>query len=358
VFTTWEGAGAVLEGFTVTNGAGEFFGGGIHIVDACPTVADNIITGNQAQLGGGISCQGAYCIPTIIRNKIVDNHTAGYSYQYGGGIHCEYSFPVLTDNIIAGNTAADKGGGLYCIYGEPVLTNNTLTKNSAVYGGGVHCHNADCVVTNCILWDNDAITGPQIYLLGNLDFTISYSDVEGGEALVYKNNYVNLVWGDGMKSEYPFFVDPNAGDWHLRYDSPCRNTGSDLASFLSALDFEGDPRVADDIPDMGADEFHRHLYSVGSVVPGGAVKLRVVGEPALPVKLGLGSGVLYPPKPTGYGDLYLVAPFQQFELGSIPANGVLLVDATAPPTWKTGEEKPFQALVDSDLTNLLVITIE
>jgi len=94
------------------------------------------------------------------------------------------------------------------------------------------------------------------------------------------------------------------------------------------------------------------------VAPGGTIKLRITGEPSLAVKLGLGSEVQNPPDPTAIGDLYLKAPFQQFNLGSIPATGVLSIDATAPPTWISGEEKPFQALVGSDLTNLMVITVE
>ena len=47
--------------------------------------------------------------------------------------------------------------------------------------------------------------------------------------------------------------------------------------------------------DMGADEFHCHLYWVGDAVPGVTVQGKLVGEPGTSqVGLWLGSGVLDP----------------------------------------------------------------
>jgi hypothetical protein len=116
---------------------------------------------------------------------------------------------------------------------------------------------------------------------------------------------------------------------------------------------------------MGADEFYYHLYHVGDVVPGGSIDIRVVGEPSLPVLLGLGSGVQDPPQSTMYGDLYLQMPLLgQWDLSVIPGNGVLFCPATVPPSWASGEQYPFQALVgplgnpSSVLTNLMTLTVE
>jgi len=115
---------------------------------------------------------------------------------------------------------------------------------------------------------------------------------------------------------------------------------------------------------MGADEFHLHLYSTGTVTPGGTIEIAVVGEPfTSPVELGLGSGILDPPKPTPCGDLYLAEPIEQFTLGAIPANGVLVRRVSVPSGWQPGEQYHFQALAGpfapgSKLTNLMTLTVE
>lgn len=110
--------------------------------------------------------------------------------------------------------------------------------------------------------------------------------------------------------------------------------------------------------DMGADQYHIHLYHLGGVVPGSKTDLRFVGEPGDPVYLLLGSGIVDPPVPTVYGDLYLLAPIRAFGGPNIPATGVLITSATVPAAWLPGETFPFQALVGGRLTNLMALTAE
>jgi hypothetical protein len=84
-----------------------------------------------------------------------------------------------------------------------------------------------------------------------------------------------------------------------------------------------------------------------------------------PITLALGSGVQDPPRPTPYGDLYLLLPPIDIHfLGSIPSNGICVVSTKIPSNWQVGESHPLQALVgplgnpNSVLTNLLVLTVE
>ncbi len=366
-------------------------GGGIDFGSA--TIANNIITGNKATNGGGVHSEGGGSYDFISGNTATGLNCPGWggiygrdtaqltnniitgnlAYEHGGGIYC-YIFSDLkvTNNIISGNTAGDGGGGIYCyLYSSPVVTNNIITCNSAGYGGGFYCGGEDCdpAITNTIIWENSAQTGQEIYV-GNLwgkpaTLTIGYSDVEGGLSSVYVESGCTLNWdGPSMIDADPLFVDQADEDYHLIYESLCKDAGDNSAASLPPEDFEGDPRIAGGVVDMGADEFHTHLYHTGDVVPGGVIEIKTVGTPAMPVRLALGSGIQDPPQSTQYGDLYLLPPYAQFSLGSIPSNGVLVVPGTVPGSWQAGDVHPFQALVGplgnpaSELTNLHCLQVQ
>jgi hypothetical protein len=70
VFTSGEGEGSVLDGFTITNGE-DIDGGGIYCMNSSPTIKNCIITGNKADFGGGIGCLNAE--PKLIDCTISDN---------------------------------------------------------------------------------------------------------------------------------------------------------------------------------------------------------------------------------------------------------------------------------------------
>jgi hypothetical protein len=163
----------------------------------------------------------------------------------------------------------------------------------------------------------------------------------------------------------PIFIDPAWDDFHLAFDSPCRDAGTS-AAVVSEDDFEGDPRITGGFVDMGADEFHPHLYHVGDVLPGAAIHVRVVGRPGTaPVRLLLGSGLLDPPRQTFHGDFYLELPIRwQKDLGAVWSNSVIILAITVPTVWQTGDQRFLQALVGplgnpgSILTNPLTLTVE
>lgn len=422
-FENAEGADSRIEGFTLTNGDW-FRGGGIDCGSTSPTIKNNIIVGNRANTwgggiycyfnssptitgntisnnsagdnGGGISCDNKSL--AVITDNIITGNSAGEeggglhinwesaatitnnaisgnsANDYGGGIYCDTSSPTLTNNIIARNSSNHSGGGLWfsreC---SPIITNNTISGNSAsVNGGGIACestYDSSLVVSNTIFWDNSALSGPEIWLgdgsmFYTATFTISYSDVEGGQSLVYVDPDWTLNWGSGNIDADPLFADAPSDDYHLTVNSPCRDTGDNTAPSLPDEDLEGDPRIADSTVDMGADEFYPHLYHLGAVVPGNPLTLKVVGTPSATVILALGAGIQDPPQSTLYGDLWLSWPIQPFSIGAMPADGVLSYLTTVPGWWLPGGSKPLQALVGpignptSVLTNLETLVVE
>jgi hypothetical protein len=244
------------------------------------------------------------------------------------------------------------------------VTNCTFSENSADEDGGGMCNYfSKPTVTNTILWNNYAPEGPEIWI-GNIWYpstlTISYSDVEGGQSTVHVESGCILKWGPGMIDSGPLFVDPANGDYHLTFNSPCRDSG-DNSAVTELTDFEGDPRICHGTVDMGVDECYRHLYCMGDFTPGGSIEAKLLGLPGTsPVGLLLGSGVLEPPLPTAWGNFHLQAPWRIYPLGPIPGSGVLVIPETIPLRRPAPYDIPLQALIGLDpdsLTNLCVLKV-
>jgi hypothetical protein len=184
--------GAVLSGFTLTNGATraswlslkERGGGGVWCASASARVTNCVLQGNSAESVGGGAYSGALNNCTLTGNSagigggtysgILNNCTltgnaavygggasegtlqnctlTGNSASYGGGAEdC-----VLNNSSLVGNLASESGGGAY----YATLNNCTLSGNSAVWGGGGTRYGT---LNNCILYYNTANSGPNYY---------------------------------------------------------------------------------------------------------------------------------------------------------------------------------------------------
>jgi len=185
-FASGEGYGAVLEGFTVTNGA-SLSGGGIYCRQASPTLAGNLIRGNTA--------------------------------EYGAGIHCVFNaHPLIVNNVIADNIAEVEGGGLAVVWNcFPTLYGNTVYSNHARHFGGAFWTDLwpAPVIKNAIFWNNTQTTYPEETY--GWHPIVSYSDLEGGG-----------YWypGDGNQDVNPLLQETASGILRLAADSPCRDTGT------------------------------------------------------------------------------------------------------------------------------------
>jgi predicted outer membrane repeat protein len=236
---------------TITGNSSADWGGGIECYHySNPSLVNVTITGNSAaNRGGGIRCEESS--PNLVNVTITDN-SADVS---GGGIYCEYSSPSLENVTISGNTSF-AGGGLYCcFFSSPDLENVTIANNSAsIAGGGIYCyyynnlslvnvtitgnsagdegggicclHNSSLNLINCVMWND---TPQEVYFADELEpntITISYSDIQGGEAGIVTNNNGTVNWLEGNIDEDPLFIGTGEHPYSLLENSPCIDAGN------------------------------------------------------------------------------------------------------------------------------------
>jgi hypothetical protein len=206
----------------------------------------------------GICCENYnYTGSFIVSNCVIEsNHGDGIDYY----IPTPPSIIIATNNIIRRNADCGINGYYFCeskveiknnwihnngtddsdhgiliddAWGSTVIIRNNTVTNNAAYGIRRTQDWDDVTISNCIVLDNT---------LGQLfNCTATYS------------------WTSGD----PCFVDSGNNDYHLRYGSPCIDTGD--PSFVpepNETDIDGENRVMDGdangsaIVDMGADEFY------------------------------------------------------------------------------------------------------
>ncbi|MHC4123701.1 MAG: choice-of-anchor Q domain-containing protein [Planctomycetota bacterium] len=233
---------------TFSNNSAFFYGGGMINNQSGPTVTNCTFTGNSAYWGGGMD---NYLSNSIIINCTFTSNSARYN---GGGISNLVSDPNVINCNFIGNVSDANGGGMYNKYSNSNVTNCTFTGNSAYWGGGMYnSFGSDPNVTNCILWGNTATNaGPQIYNDADSSSTVSYSDIQGG------------CLGPGNIDEDPCFVDADGADdifgteddnLRLPAYSPCIDVGDNSVVPPGSTDLDGNPRIVNEIVDMGAYEF-------------------------------------------------------------------------------------------------------
>ena len=366
----WDNASPIISGNSIVDNVSYVSGGGIDLwAGASPMITDNTISGNMTgHYGGGIHCNDS-CSPTITRNAICGNivvHNPNDD-SWGGGIHCSGYYAIITNNTITGNSA-DTGGGIFCEgYYEPTISNNTIADNMP---SGIFCNTQWLTITNTILWGNNQPNGPEIVDHASCSLVVIYSDVKGGWPgagnIDVDPKFVNGgYWDDNGTPWDPTDDYWENGDYHLHWQSPCRDVGDNSSIADSTTDFEGDPRIALGIVDIGADEYYYHLYYTGNVIPGSFIDVKVVGYPTAPITLFISSGIQDPPYSTQYGDFWLNwPPLWQGKIGIVPGDGVLVIPAKVPVGWIPDSEQPIQALVGpwdgpwTRLTNLEIIMVE
>lgn len=157
-----------LRGVTVKNGIGNnqnwvaqtkhapeaYFGGGIYIEGASPTIEKCLIKNNNAGFksatNNGGSGGGVYIAknsnPTFLSTIIEDNVAEIYR---GGGVCIDLAQATFTNCIIRNNTSGSYGGGI-AIFDSTVTFNGVTVENNTATtshseGGGIYLHKATLI---------------------------------------------------------------------------------------------------------------------------------------------------------------------------------------------------------------------
>ena len=130
---------STIDGFRITGGTNSVLpeygdlGGGVYVQGGAPTIANNVIEGNDARPA-----------------------TPGGSDPLGGGIFAGDSNISILDNVIRGNTAG-RGGGVAITGGSPRVIGNTVQDNVGVadHGGGLYIAATDAQIEGNLIIGNE-----------------------------------------------------------------------------------------------------------------------------------------------------------------------------------------------------------
>ena len=254
---------ASLCGFTLTNGRAPQ-GGGLWCESADAGVSNCVVSGNSSFgrirfLNVGYACCNQYQTfaggvygGTLYDCTLSDNWAETYSFL---GFRCDLSTCTATgDGHIQTYYSFGAGGGA----ANATLNNCTLTGNWADSGGGAY----GCTLNNCTLTGN---SGGAYY--SRLNNCIAYFNTVANYyscTLNYSCTTPLPTNGVGNITNDPAFVNPAAGNYRLRPDSPCIDAGTNLSATITN-DLDGRPRPLDGNGDglaafdMGAYEYRTPL---------------------------------------------------------------------------------------------------
>jgi hypothetical protein len=164
---------------------------------------------------------------------VLEGFTIKYGYGVkGGGIYCNNTSPTIRYNVISDCVATTSGGAIYMRFGTPTCYNNTIDGNNAPAGGGIALagpssaqihHNIIC----------SSLAGGAFSCMGTMTGTsVGCNDIignTGGNAICGTNA------GNNFTMDPLFCGIPGSGNFFLQQTSPCAVAYSPCAANVGAL---------------------------------------------------------------------------------------------------------------------------
>ncbi len=212
----------LIENSLIADNVALRYGGGIAtgntaqvtIVDS--VIEDNVVLGDVASQGGGLSGMGYITLTnTIVRNNQLDRDESDSCGLSGAGIYVDYGRLVLQDSQVISNStglkssskycpSAPSGGGIYHAGGGGVeysglyLTNTQVMSNVASYTGGIHSGAGGRIENSIIAYNRADSFNPDTNGNGMtggieaLDLVIINSEISHNRA---------ATWGGGIRAD-------------------------------------------------------------------------------------------------------------------------------------------------------------
>ena len=260
-------SGSVVDGCTFTNGAGSYvygnplvaLSGGSQLINT--TFADNqtreflvTVSGAESLVSNCVfrankfaNAGGGNPEYTLVRLdsglvthcRFEDNGRTDGSYPKHGQVHLKSASSTLRNSLFVNNRGPQYAG---------IQADQGTVENCTVVGSK---HNVDMAFTGMdIIASGSAVVRNCIFASEPEKDTVS---IGGSAKLTYSFTYLPET-GEGNITGLPHFNNAAEGDYTLNFISPCRNTGTNQAWMVGASDLAGQPRVVEEVVDMGCFE--------------------------------------------------------------------------------------------------------
>jgi len=263
-----------------------FFGGAMY-TNRSPSILKSRFARNHSETGGAIYSEGSGSEPLIDGSTfeynsatesggavssssglltVVNSTFLGNASPKGGGITNEQGGQLeVVGSVLVGNVTNSSWGAAIADNGSDVtIVNSSIVGNQApLIVGGIRT-NGRLHVTNSIVRGNSFEQIAWLGLTGGV--VVSHSNVAGGfdgemnfdaDAQFVRSPYDGGDgWGDDTDTpDVDEGANDDFGDVRLRSDSPCIDAGDNDAIAGFDFDLDGNPRIYNDVVDMGAYEF-------------------------------------------------------------------------------------------------------
>jgi hypothetical protein len=243
-------------------------GGALFVQESDARLEGNVIQSNFALIGGAAYVRSGRSL--FQRNLIMANVSTnlGFHGELAAGLVLNSSGTVVANNQFIGNKVHVQSG-LSIVAGTAIwaakpakIVNNTFFGNLGVYRDNGSFGPGTIPQQAAINLEAD---GSEI---ANNIFTMNTVAIRTSSfqnQLIRHNCFFQQLGPDVVGLPVPtaeagnIFADPRLvgpyANLHLSESSPCRNAGDNTYVDPAWLDFDGEPRVAEGVVDIGADEF-------------------------------------------------------------------------------------------------------